>query len=92
MSISPENYISLEKECIKLESDMESVFKNFKPDADYDYTIFAETVYNKMIELEGKLPLFIKNTKSPSIAKKYQDHLVKIKNNHDKLYMMAIVI
>lgn len=92
MSISPENYIKLEKECIKLESDMELVFKDFETDTEYDYTSFAETVYNKMVELEGKLPLFIKNAKIHSIAKKYQGHLDKIKSNHENIRMIALII
>ena len=91
MALSPENYIGLEKRCIKLLEDIKGIIDGVSKD-EPEVELKAVIIYDQMISIEAELNIAIKNSKNDDTVKKYQQYFNEISSFNYAIHMIAHIM
>lgn len=92
MSMSPENYRGMETKCNALCLECKHIIDTFESDNPGLSELDAIDVYDKIISMETELNFAIKNAKTESVQKRYEECFNRITSYKGDIYLIAHII
>lgn len=92
MSMSPENYVGLEKRSVQLLENIKEVINDVSKGENLETELRAISVYDQIVALETELNIAIKNLKHNDKVKKYQQCLEDISSYKYNIHMIAHIM
>jgi len=90
MGMTPENYVNLKPKCSELCNKCKKIIDLSDDDSNAEEQ--ASEVYDEIIGLERELEIAIRNIKTPSIRKEYENCLENIKSYKSEIYFSAHIM